>query len=490
MTSIRRALAFSFLEKYALIGLSLVSYVLIARILTPEEIGIYSVAAALIGIAQVMREFGIGSYLIQEKELDESRIRTAFGVSLVLGLTMFLVFTLGASLLGRFYGDERVVDIVRIVALNFLVLPFCSISISLLRREMKFDRLMRVNLGAALVGLVVTLGFAFAGYGPQCLAWGTIACNIATGLSAWLLQDNRRLLRPSLTGWRRLVSFGGQSTLAGIVTSVAMDINDLVVAKVMGFAPVAMLSRALGLMNLFHRDLLGAARNVAYPAFAKAHREGQPVEPLYIASLSSITAFGWPFYGFIALYPLEILRLMAGPQWDAAASLVPVFAAAGALLSTVILTTTLILAVGRVDLSSGADIVVHLLRVILVVAAAFIFKTLIACALAFLASVAISVPIYFAFKSRCVPNDLRGLLTAFLKSLQMTLGTLLLAAAVSFYTGFHRSVPMPLGEFLPVCLATAIAWLVAVRVLRHPIGSDPLFKRLTSRLPFMSRPDR
>lgn len=46
MTSIRRSLAFSLIERYALIGLGLVSYVLIARVLTPEEIGIYSVTAA------------------------------------------------------------------------------------------------------------------------------------------------------------------------------------------------------------------------------------------------------------------------------------------------------------------------------------------------------------------------------------------------------------------------------------------------------------
>jgi O-antigen/teichoic acid export membrane protein len=67
MTSVRRALAISFIERYALIAISLASNILIARLLSPEEIGLYSVSLAVIGIAQVLRDFGVGGYLIQEK---------------------------------------------------------------------------------------------------------------------------------------------------------------------------------------------------------------------------------------------------------------------------------------------------------------------------------------------------------------------------------------------------------------------------------------
>ena len=81
MASVYRSLSFSFIERIVLIGVMLVSYVLIARLLTPEEIGIYSVATALIAIGQVVRDFGIGNFLIQEKELTKAHVRTAFGIS-------------------------------------------------------------------------------------------------------------------------------------------------------------------------------------------------------------------------------------------------------------------------------------------------------------------------------------------------------------------------------------------------------------------------
>jgi O-antigen/teichoic acid export membrane protein len=487
MNSLRQALAYSFVEKYALIVLSLVSYVLLARLLTPEAIGIFSVAAALTGIVQVIREFGVGNFLIQQRELTEAHRRTALGISLLAGSALFLLFFASASAIGYFYGDARIVLLVRINALNFLILPFCSIALSLLRREMKFSRLMTVNLVAGCVGFAVTMSLALSGFGPQSLAWGTVAVNGLTAIGAWsAMSASMRPDRPALGEWRHLVKFGAQSTFAAAVTSAAMDINDLVVGKVMGFAPVAMINRAMGLMNLFHRDLMGAARNVAYPAFANAHRAQAEMESRFIASLAAVTAFGWPFYGFLALFPLETLRLMAGPQWDAAAPLVKLYAAAGMLSSTFILIPTLILAVGRVDLASRADVVVHVIRIALIVGAALIFKSLIAVALAFLLSFAIATPLFFAYKGRCVPNDLRALARQLLPSLWVTLAALALPGLFSLWYGLGRSVPIPMAGFALSCLTTMLAWVLALRVFDHPLAREALFRRLTTRLPFFA----
>src|SRR5665213_3324054 len=108
MASVHRSLAIALAERYALIALSLISYVVVARLLTPAEIGIYAIATALIGMAQVIRDFGVGSFLIQEKRLTDAHIQSALGVSLLIGATLFAIFMLAAPFAGRFYGDVRV----------------------------------------------------------------------------------------------------------------------------------------------------------------------------------------------------------------------------------------------------------------------------------------------------------------------------------------------------------------------------------------------
>ena len=84
MSKTRRAVYLSAVARYSDMIVQFVSVMVIARLLTPEEIGIFSISLAVIALAQTLREFGLGAYVVQERELDRARIRSAFGVALVL----------------------------------------------------------------------------------------------------------------------------------------------------------------------------------------------------------------------------------------------------------------------------------------------------------------------------------------------------------------------------------------------------------------------
>lgn len=477
MSAVRRALAFSIGERYIMLVIAFGSNMVLARLLTPEIIGIYSVTLAIIGVAQVLRDFGVASYLIQEKDLRDSHIRTAFGILLVLGVSMFLALFFGAPLIAGMYGEPTMVSTLRVCSLNFLLIPFCTVSLALLRREMAFKQLAMVNLAATASGAIASVGLAFFGFGVISLAIGSVLVSAVTGIGAWLAHGERRILLPAFSEWRRVTSFGAQSSLASVVTSVAMDINDLAVGKIMGFEPVAILSRAQGLMNIFHRDLMSAIRNVAYPAFAKAQREGQALEPVYVLSVTNVTVVAWPFYGFLSLYPHEILRLMFGTQWDAAAPLVPVFCLAGAVAATASLAASQIMAVGRVDLVTRLELAFQPLRAALIVVVALVFKSMMACALALVVAMLVQLPMIYYAKSRCIKNDFRGLFAGLGRSGLVALACLALPALLQASGMLKMYGPLVLAAAAPVCIGT---WVLALVLLRHPLASDPLFLRLSS----------
>jgi O-antigen/teichoic acid export membrane protein len=483
MTSVRRALGLSVIERFALIALNLISYVIIARLLTPHEIGLYSVAAALVGILQVLREFGIGNYLIQTKDLTQERLDSALGVSLGLGLMAFIASWVASPWAADFYGDAEVSNVLRVAALNFLLLPLCSIGQSLLRRALRFDSLLHSSVAGGVFGFIATLGLAFHGTGPASLAWGSVATNLVIAAICWNgLPADQRPHRPRWRHWRELMHFGRSGTAAAVVTTVAVDINDLVIGRLLGLAPVALLSRAMGLMNMWQRDLMQAARNVALPAFAKAHREGQPLEPLFLHSYAAVLACSLPYYGFVGLFPLESLRLLAGPQWDAALPMVGVFAVAGAFLSVNTLIPTLLIAAGRVELAAAADIIYAGMRVLVVVATALLSRDLMYVSIAFLAAYAVSPLVFLYYKHRCVPIDLRGMREVTLRTLAVTATCLVPALAVSLAWGWGRQQPMPLALFLGTAAAVPPLWLLALRWWGHPVASDPVYLRAVAAL--------
>ncbi|MFY7940899.1 MAG: oligosaccharide flippase family protein, partial [Burkholderiaceae bacterium] len=80
--SARAALAWSFGERYASLVVTIASTMVLARLLTPKQVGIYSLCAALTAVAGILRDFGVSEYLIQEKNLTREKMQAAFGIAL------------------------------------------------------------------------------------------------------------------------------------------------------------------------------------------------------------------------------------------------------------------------------------------------------------------------------------------------------------------------------------------------------------------------
>ena len=97
------------------------------------------------------------------------------------------------------------------------------------------------------------------------------------------------------------------------------------------------------------------------------------MEDIHNRSITAVTAIAWPFYGFFALYPLESLRFLFGPQWDDAAPLVPIFCAAGAVAVVWSLGMNMITAMGKVKLATLSELIIQPLRIVILVLVALAF---------------------------------------------------------------------------------------------------------------------
>ena len=167
MTTVRRSLLLSLAERYFGILIQLISFFVLARLLTPAQIGLYSVAAATIGLAQVVRDFGIGSYLIQETDITPERVRTAFTLTGLISLASFLILVGCAPWLAGFYDHPQLGLILQVLAINFLLIPFSSTALALLRRSMNFKALFWI---ATVANLISTVGAIACAAATNCLS--------------------------------------------------------------------------------------------------------------------------------------------------------------------------------------------------------------------------------------------------------------------------------------------------------------------------------
>ncbi|MBC7392715.1 MAG: lipopolysaccharide biosynthesis protein, partial [Variovorax sp.] len=327
----RKALAFSFLDRYAGLVLSIISSMIVARLLTPAEIGVFSVTMVLLSFISAMRDFGAGQYLVQEKELTTERIRATWTVQLGLGLGFALIVLAAAVPVSHFYAEPRMRDIMFLLALNFAVSPFGSLTYAWLMREMRFDSLAMMRFAGSLTGACVTVGMAWRGFGPISLAAGSLAATVANASLATFFRPSSFPWMPGLADIGRVVSFGGKVSLTNVINTIGYSVPELVLGKLQGMASVGLYSRANGLAGMFQRLILDATQAVAMPLFSKASREGNSLAPIFVKATSYATAIGWSFFGVMIVLAHPIVRVLYGDQWDGSVPLARLIAAAMAI---------------------------------------------------------------------------------------------------------------------------------------------------------------
>src|SRR3954454_19500667 len=105
MSAVRRSLVFSFAEKYGSYAINFVGMVILARLLTPKEFGIFTVGMAVVALIDVFRDFGVGNYLVQEREVTEAHVRAAFTLTFCISLLSGLGLLAGTGALAALYDE-------------------------------------------------------------------------------------------------------------------------------------------------------------------------------------------------------------------------------------------------------------------------------------------------------------------------------------------------------------------------------------------------
>jgi len=466
--STRRALAFSFIERYSALIVSVASTMVIARLLTPAEIGVYSVVMVLLGFVATMRDLGAGQYMVQHKTLGADSLRAIWTVQLGLGLLFALLVVATAAAVAQYYGDARMREIMYVLALNFAVTPFLAFPNAWLVREMRFGTLTGVRLVGALTHAGVAVGLAVQGWGPISLAWANLATTIAGVVVIRLISDAPMPGKLGLHGIRSVISFGGRLTAASFIDTVRSGSPEILLGKIQGLTSAGLFSRSQGLVSLFQQLVLNAVGAVALPYFARESREGRPLGPSFVLSVELITGLGWPFFGGLALLAYPGMRILYGDQWDAAVEPTRWLAIAAAISLPALICSAPMIAVNALNDLLKASALSMGLSLVAVAAGAQYDLTVLAQLLAVAALFSSAYWLWLA-KSR-LKFEWPQFALATLRSAKLTVVTLVAPILTVFFLGWN-----PDNVWLACLVAipcAVLGFLFAARLLQHALWAE------------------
>lgn len=321
MTEIRQAVLHSVLNKYAVQIISFVSIAVLARLLTPEEIGVYAVTSSLAFVATSLRTFGVGEYLMREKSIDVATVKTVVGVMIIMSWSLGVVFMVFAPQMASFYGEPDMQDLVRIISVPFFLAPFTSIPFSLLARSMRFDAIMRVDISGCLTRNVVSISLVLHGYSYYGLAWGALAGVIAELAMVTYYRPSVMSWIPSFHNIGKVFTAGFQISISNLCLMTSKNSNDLILGRLSTMGDVGIYSRGLGLIQFLNNIVIKAVGPVALPHLAKVRREGGDVAEAYLNAVALVGAVALPLFAVVSLSSHAMITALFGDQWSFSAEL-------------------------------------------------------------------------------------------------------------------------------------------------------------------------
>ncbi len=309
--------------------LQMAATMVLARLLSPADFGLIAMVAAIIGVAELVRDFGMTGAIIQAQELSETVWRSVMWLSVLIGLVLSTIVALCAPLIAALYGEPELVILTLVMApgifLSGLSMPLQARA----TREMRFANLAVtdvVSMGGSVIAGIIA---AFFGAGVWSLVIMGVTGILVRLCMLWLI------VRPSF-GWPRisreawpLISTGGSIFGAELLGYAEKNLDNVIIGAQLGPAVLGQYTRAYSIFLLPLQQMNGPLGRVALPVLS-ALREDADRYRKYIRNATLVVGYlTLPTYAAAAGVAGPLISVLLGPGWEVAAVIFSLLAIAG-----------------------------------------------------------------------------------------------------------------------------------------------------------------
>lgn len=314
----RTAVGWRALSQFSSQGISIVTGIILARLLMPSDFGIIGMAGIITGLAGVFQDLGFGQALVQRAELRPEHSRAAFWMTLIMGGLLYGALYLVAPWAAEYFHDERVAPVLRLTALSFLISPFGTVPSSLLQRELDFRRPFWAGLAGTITSGAVGITLALLGHGYWSLVWSLLASSVVGTVAICIVTRYTPPLVPTLRGARDLFSFGVGLTLTNIANYIATRVDYIVIGRRLDASALGLYTRAYGLMDYVASLASSLVSPVLFPAFSAMQTQNERLRSAYLRALTLVSMLGFPILALLVVSAPELIPLVYGAQWKGA----------------------------------------------------------------------------------------------------------------------------------------------------------------------------
>ena len=311
-------------------AVSLVQTIVLARLLTPTEVGLFAAGTVLTMFLSDMSESGLRAGLVQRERDVADAAETVFRGTIVTGLVMSLGALAVAPLVGVVFADAAAGAIAAVCSGALFLHALTNVPEAMLQRQFSVKRRLIVGPLVSISFAVTAVTLALLDFGVWSLVAGSYVSYVVWLVALWAITDWRPGRgRASWRMWRELVRYGFPVTVNFVGARSQQAIEAVAVGRGLSTTDLGFYRYAVRISRVPVNAIVDIVANALFPAFSRIATEAERLRASYLRALGSVTIFAVVVSGLIIAAGESAVVVLLGEPWRAAGAAVVAMAGLG-----------------------------------------------------------------------------------------------------------------------------------------------------------------
>ncbi len=296
-------------------GLNVLTRVILARLLFPEDFGLVAIASIIINAVSLFREMGVESAIIYRKSRVEEASHTAFIMIPVIASGLYAIVYLIAPYAGDFYNEVEVSSIIRVSGITLLLSSLTSVPITLFAKELNFRKRMIPEVVSNLVYTLLTILLALNGFRVWSLVYGGLISGFIGFVTVWAITPYRPKFVFDTTLAKEMIGYGKYVLGAQIVIFVLTNVDNAVVGKMLDMKALGYYAMAYSIASMPATNITHIVGKILFPTYSILQDNREKLGRMFIMVVKYVSFLTVPVsFCLFALAP-ELVTYILGEKW-------------------------------------------------------------------------------------------------------------------------------------------------------------------------------
>ena len=356
-------------------GAQLVTFVVsivLARLLDPVVYGKVALVIVFTSLFLVLVDGGFGAALIQKKDADELDFSTVFYFNIFFCGVIYVFMFFAAPLIARYYNDESLVSIVRVMSLVLLIYGVKNTQHAYISKNLMFKKFFFATLTGTIVAAISGIALAYLGFGVWALVFQNLINTFIDTVFLWFSVKWRPKLIFSFARLKSLFSYGVHLVLSALLDTGYHEIRSLIIGKLYTSSDLAFYSKGEAFPKLIVSNINKAIDSVLLPVLSSEQDRIDRVKAMTRRSISISSYVLFPMLIGLAVCAEPIIRLLLTEKWLSSVFYMRMFCITYAFYPLISTNGEAIKAIGRSDLFFKLEVLKKICGIIALLATMFI----------------------------------------------------------------------------------------------------------------------